>query len=184
METSKTVSTKIAVIINLVDTTDYFKTLTNIVKYEKSNDLPENIWIHLSHFLELIPSSALDQCYFNFFWEKLLAIDLEHNGVIILKCFGFILQCGRGQEEFDRHDGIRLFYDLLHNKNLKSHEYVIFCLQNGTVSKRAIIRCCAFWDLPWILTLKAQNKTNDRMQLYCLQVRSLIFRAVMKKFSI
>lgn len=103
---------------------------------------------------------------------------------IVLKCLALVVQCDSGQEKCDDVHLIPYLLDILNDfeeaepdptldwrQDTMSLEYAAMALHNCLISTHSRWLCQEFWDMPLILVRHAHCKTNDQLQVHCLQVR-------------
>ncbi|XP_037945031.1 uncharacterized protein LOC119677655 [Teleopsis dalmanni] len=170
----RNITEKAVVLLYVLAETDVFDKVTKIFLNDRcKNWYPSALWMHLSHFLEIIPEKALENGFFDLLYERVLAQHAHFHRQDV-KCFALLLRCGEGQRLFDEHDGIKMVYNLIKYEKLPHSEYSVLCLMNGLLSKRAMWRVREFTDLPSILTERAKDTCNERLQLYCLRIIRLL----------
>lgn len=102
---------------------------------------------------------------------------------IILKCFALIIQCDLGQVKCDQMLIIPRLLSILNDyqeaepeptldwrPDTMTLEYAAMALHNCLISSRSRWICQEYWDMPIILVRHAHCRTNDRLQVHCLQV--------------
>lgn len=100
-----------------------------------------------------------------------------------MKCFALLIQCDSGQEMCDKNGVIRRLLNVLDDfeevepeptldwrQETMTLEYAAMALHNCLISTRSRWMCQEYWDMPLILVRHAHCKTNDRLQVHCLQV--------------
>lgn len=130
---------------------------------------PSDLWLHLSHILELAPDEAIDKGFFELLYQRIVG-KLQKYHVWDMKCFALLLRCPEGKKRFQQKDCLKVLYNILHQEYLDNYENIVFCLMQGLFTKSILWRCREFTNLPLIITKLAENSENYKQQLFCLQV--------------
>ncbi|XP_075165365.1 uncharacterized protein LOC142237821 [Haematobia irritans] len=132
---------------------------------------PEDLWLHLQHFLVVAPDEAVACGFFEIFYTRIKARVFQFHRYD-MKCLALLLRCEEGQRRFLEADAVKEMYEILRDplKKLDTYENVIFVLMNGMFAKPIMWRCREFTNLPTIITTLAQTSAEQNMQLFCLQL--------------
>uniref|UniRef100_A0A1A9UWK0 Condensin complex subunit 1 C-terminal domain-containing protein n=1 Tax=Glossina austeni TaxID=7395 RepID=A0A1A9UWK0_GLOAU len=131
---------------------------------------PSALYRHLQWLLETFPDVGVKEGLFEILFTRIKDRACNFHKYD-LKCFALLLRCPDGQKRFAVIDGIKEIYEILVDpkRKLDSYENVVYTIMTAMFTKKIIVRCSQFVDLPRRITHLAKDSKETIMQLYCFQ---------------